>query len=306
MPDHDRTASLMTPAKLAQVKPRVAIDPSAFLDQMAADAGHAHVARLAELRKTLADAGRVDAGPVAAALAAAGQVLPRLDFGLLQPRGWLARMSGKAKTAGAEFAAQHDEAQQALDAVVSAVKALKASQGDGAGRNDLRLVEFEVEFRAIDKIIDQGARWLQDMRAQLKVREAAVPDEAARQQIRADAARCEMLLGRLKVLRAVSSASSQAYEQAKALAVRRAGLVQGLQAAVASDVRDWRVRMEPLASAAGSGDMPALNLEGPMESHRDLQLWIKQAQADCGQLQAHEQALDQAVQVLGLQLDEAA
>ena len=43
--DHDRTASLMTPAKLAQMKPKAAVSPSAWLDQMAADAGHAHLIR---------------------------------------------------------------------------------------------------------------------------------------------------------------------------------------------------------------------------------------------------------------------
>ena len=51
----DRTASLMTPAKLAQVaaRARAPSSPTAFLDQMAADAGHAHVRRIAELRVQL-------------------------------------------------------------------------------------------------------------------------------------------------------------------------------------------------------------------------------------------------------------
>ena len=38
MADTDRTASLMTPSKLAQVKPRGPVSPAAWLDQMAADA----------------------------------------------------------------------------------------------------------------------------------------------------------------------------------------------------------------------------------------------------------------------------
>src|SRR4051812_16356720 len=36
--DHDRTASLMTPGKLAQMKPRPAATPAAWLDRMASDA----------------------------------------------------------------------------------------------------------------------------------------------------------------------------------------------------------------------------------------------------------------------------
>ncbi len=43
MADSDRTASLMTPSKLAQIKPKSAVSPAAWLNQMAADAGHAAV-----------------------------------------------------------------------------------------------------------------------------------------------------------------------------------------------------------------------------------------------------------------------
>ena len=39
MADPDRTASLMTPSKLAQIQPRSAASPAAWLSQMAADAG---------------------------------------------------------------------------------------------------------------------------------------------------------------------------------------------------------------------------------------------------------------------------
>ena len=55
MDDEDRTASLMTPAKLAQLKdrPKPASSPAAWLDQLATDAGSGHVRRLVDLRKTL-------------------------------------------------------------------------------------------------------------------------------------------------------------------------------------------------------------------------------------------------------------
>ena len=53
--DDDRTASLMTPAKLAQLKvrPTPATSPAAWLDQLAADAGSGHVRRLLDLRQQL-------------------------------------------------------------------------------------------------------------------------------------------------------------------------------------------------------------------------------------------------------------
>jgi hypothetical protein len=42
-----------------------------------------------------------------------------------------------------------------------------------------------------------------------------------------------------------------------------------------------------------------------MDSHRDLQLCVKQAIADCSQLQVHEQALAQQLDSLGRHLQAA-
>lgn len=308
MQDEDRTASLMTPAKLAQVKPRAPVSPAAWLDRMATDAGHQHVRRLAELRADLqVQAGKRDFVPLAAAIVRMAEALPRLDFGLLQQKGGLlARLSGKNKSAVAGFASQYDAIEAAADALGEQAKSLQGKQGDQASRTDLALLEFEVEFRAIDKIIDGASRWLQDMRNQLKEREAAGGDEDARRQIREDAQRCELLVARLKALRALSSAAQQAHQQAQAAAARRAAMVQALQASVARHLKDWRSRIEPLAGAAREGESPALSLEGPMDCHRDLQLCIKQAGADCGQLQAHEQALAESLEALGAHLQAAA
>jgi hypothetical protein len=307
MHDEDRTASLMTPAKLAQVKPKAPVSPAAWLDRMATDAGHQHVRRLAELRADLqAQAGKRDFVPLGAAIARLAQALPKLDFGVLQQKGGLlARLSGKNKSAIAEFASQYDAIDAAAAALAEEAKSQQGKQGDQASRNDLALLEFEVEFRAIEKIIDQGARWLQDMRNQLKAREAQGGDESVQRQIREDAQRCELLVARLKALRALSSAAQQLHQQAQGAAARRASAVQALQTTVARRIKDWRSRIEPLANAAREGESSALSLEGPMDCHRDLQLCIKQAGADCGQLQAHEQALAESLDVLGTHLQAA-
>jgi hypothetical protein len=301
MHDHDRTASLMTPAKLAQVKPKAAVSPAAWLDRMATDAGHQHVRRLGELREELqAQAGKRDFTPLAAAIARVTEALPRLDFGSLQQKsGFFARLSGKNKSAVAEFASQYDQIEAASQVLADQAKVLQARQVEQVSRNDLALLEFEVEYRAIDKIIDQGARWLQDMRNQLKAREAQGGDEAARRQIQEDSQRCELLVARLKALRALSSAAQQLHQQAQGTAARRASVVQALQTTVGKQVREWRTRVEPLASVARDGELPALSLEGPMDCHRDLQLCIKQATADCGQLQAHEKSLAESLDALG-------
>jgi hypothetical protein len=303
--DHDRTASLMTPAKLAQVKPKGSVSPAAWLDQMAADAGHQHVRRLAELRTALeAPDPRRDFGGVTSALGRLAEILPHLDFGLLQARGWWARTTGKARTAGAEFARSFEEIDEAVKDLLAQVQVLQKAQGEPTG-SERSWMEFEVEFHAIEKIIDQGARWLQDMRNQLKARQAAASDAQSLESIKDDAARCEILVERLKKLRAVTSAAQAAHQQAQEAAKRRSGLVQQFQQAAGAQVKTWHNRVHAIAANAGDDSAPALSLEEPMESHRELQLWLKRAAADCAQLHAHEDTAAQGLAALTVPLEAA-
>ncbi len=307
MADYDRTASLMTPAKLAQqFAPQAAASPAAWLDQMAADAGHAHVRRLAELREAMqAQATLREFGPLSTELMRLAQGLPRLDFGLLQARGWWARATGKSRSAGAEFCAQFEEIQAVLQALAQQAQALHRQQQEQGTAGELSLLELEVEFRAIDKILDQGARWLQDMRNQLKARQAQATDAQSLQAVKDDAARCEILVARLKQLRSVSSAAQSAHQQAQAAGGRRVALMQMLDQALTSDVKAWQSRISALAHSAGDAASPSLSLEGPMESHRELQLCVKQAVADCAQLLAQEKALEESLAELGTRVDAA-
>jgi hypothetical protein len=306
MADPDHTASLMTPAKLAQVRPKVPVTPAAWLDQMAADAGHVHVGRLAELCQELLGQDRLrDIAPAASALAGLAQALPGLDFGLVQPRGWWARTTGKSKLAGAEFANQFERIEAVSHSLATHVQSLQKKQQEGMTVSELTLVEIEVETRALEKILDQGARWLQDMRNQLKARGASATDAQGQQAIKDDTLRCEILVARLKLLRAVSSAAHRAHQQAQAAAGRREAVLQLLVQAVATNVKSWQARLSKLAGVAGDDHVPPMSLEAPMESHRELQLCIKQAIADCGQLQAQEKALAESLAALDLQVQAA-
>jgi hypothetical protein len=305
MADPDRTASLMTPSKLAQIKPKAAASPAAWLSQMAADVGHQHVRRVRELQsKLLAQALQRDASPVAAELARLGQALPRLDFGLLQDRGWWARTTGKSRGSGAEFAAQFEQIDQVTSGLSGQAQSLQKKRQEQSAAADLALVELDVEYHAIDKIIDQGARWLQDMRAQLKSREGAA-DPAAKEQTRQDTERCEILVARLKVLRAVSSAAQQSQQHAQAAARRQLALLQLLRKGLGDAIKSWRARLSAVAAAAKAGSTAGQNLDDSMEAHRELQLCIKQAVAECGHLQAQEQSLVDSLAALATQLEVA-
>lgn len=307
MPDFDRTASIMSPAKLAQVQPAAPVSPAARLDQMPLDVGQANIERLAQLGREIsaAAAGRDDS-ELAGAIAALAQALPRIDFELLQARGWWARTTGKSRSAGAEFAARYEEAAQAATDLVSLLLAqLKRLQAE-SGAAERHQVEMEVETTALEKSIEQGARWLHDMRGQLKARQAEAADEAAQQKLREEAARCELLVVRFKLLRACSNAAKDARAQAQAAAQRRAGLLQSLQQAQGAQIKNWRARLSVLANAARDDQSPALTLEEPAEVQRDLERCLRELTAECGQLQAQEQALAASLSAMSVQLASAA
>ncbi|HZY15723.1 MAG TPA: hypothetical protein VFE74_03795, partial [Ramlibacter sp.] len=238
----DRTASLMTPAKLAQLKtrPRPAATPAAWLDQLAADAGSGHVRALLDLRKLLEDQVRArGSDAVLVALAALAQALQQLDCTLLRPRGWLARATGRGKEQAVGFAAQADHVGRAGEEFTDALRvAQRKPQGHAAAER--ALLELDVELRGIEKIMDQGARWLQDMRNQLKTRQAQGADAAVAQQIREDSARCELLLARLKLLRAASSPAQQAAQHIRAALPGRAAVLQSLQSLAEGEWRAWQ------------------------------------------------------------------
>lgn len=306
---HDRTASLMTPAKLAQAgRPRAPLSATSYLDQMAADVGHQHVKRLAELRADLqSQAGGSRAATLQPALHELAEAMPRLDFGLLQPRGFLAGLTGKNKDAGSAFVAQFERIDALGKALVAAVPSVQKAQQPHAAASDRTLVECEVEYRALDGVIDQSARWLQDMRNQLKAREArAAGDAAALQKVREDTARCEILVARLKSLRAAAAASQQAHQHVRATAQRRAALTQAVQKVLGAQLRDWRSSISRVAAAAAEGKLAGLNLEGPREAHDDLRKRLKQLLGDCEQLRMEEAALGRLLGEMETQLAGAA
>lgn len=290
-PDEDRTASLMTPAKLAQlqVRPRPAASPAAWLDALASDAGSGHVRRLADLGAQLGTQLRErDPARVAAALEALSSALQALDFGDVQPRGWLARALGRGKQAAAAFATRVDQVVGCGEDLADEVRSLHKRQQAAAAERTV--VEIEVEVRAIEKIMDQGARWLQDMRNQLKARQAQGGDAAVLRQIAEDTQRCELLVVRLKQLRAVSGGVQQVLERWRTVAPQRAAFGQSLQALQDGPWKAWHKRATPIADEARSGGS-AGGVDRARKAQDDLQAALRQAAQDCAALQAAEAEL---------------
>jgi chromosome segregation ATPase len=304
----DRTASLMTPAKLAQLKvrPKEGTSPAAWLDQLAADAGSGHVRRLAELRGQLeAQVVERSYDGVRAAAEALDGALAGLDFALVEPRGWLARATGKGKDAAAGFKTQYERIGRAGDDLADEVRALARKHQAQAQLTDRTLMEFEVELRAIEKIMEQGARWLQDMRNQLKAREASGPDAAVQAQLREDSARCELLVARLKQLRTASTAVQQGMERCKAAARSRASVLESVQQALNGEWETWRTTVGAVATESGATGAATRGVDAARAVHTALRTALERAAEDCSAMAAQERALAQELAALQAPLQAA-
>jgi hypothetical protein len=304
----DRTASLMTPAKLAQLKvrPAAAASPAAWLDQMAADAGRGHVRRLLELRQQLEAAIRGREGEfqhLAAGCRGLDDALGQVDFELVQQRGLLARITGKGKGAVATFAGQVDDVVRAGEALADAVRGVQRKQQGAA--LDRTVLECDAELRALERIMDQGARWLQDMRNQLKTRQAEGGGPEVQQQIRQDTARCELLVARLKLLRAACTSAQPALERCKGALARRATVLGSLQQLLEGECKAARERLESLAdrAARGAADEDA---DRARRGQRTLKSALGPLQQDCAAVQAQDQAAADALAAMQEPLQAAA
>ena len=292
MDEFDPTASLMSPAKLARVKPKAVTTPGAWLTQMAADAGHMHVKRIGELGELLRGQARMPGlAAIATRLEKLADDLPDLDFSLLEQRGWWARTSGKGRVTSPKFATQFEEVGSEAGELATAAKTLGAGQLADAAQVERVLVELDAEYRAVEKIIDQGALWLQDMRNQIKGREAAATEPQSHRAVLEDSARCDILVDRLKLLRALCNACAPVPEAARALLHRRGLVLQALQQSLAPEVDDWYAVLAPVATAAAEGKSPTESVQPQLDAHKDLLTTLKNAIFACQQLLAQEQEL---------------
>lgn len=306
-PDDDRTASLMTPAKLAQLqtRPRPQATPAAWLDQLASDAGSGHVRRLLELRQQVQQQAGGGEAAVASALASLASALLGVDFALLQPKGWLARATGRGKADGAAFVAQAQRAESAGEDLADEARALQKKQAAQAGTLDRALLEIEVELRAIEKIMDQGARWLQDMRGNIREREKQGGDATVQKQVAEDTARCELLVARLKQLRAATTAAHALVDQGRAATQARAALASSMQDVLQASWASWRQKLAPLVDAATAGGATD-GVDRAREVQQKLLDVLRAAGEECAGVAEREQAFVQAVAALEAPLQAAA
>jgi|JI6StandDraft_1071083.scaffolds.fasta_scaffold93045_2 hypothetical protein len=298
MSDHERTAALMVPSKLAEMVPVKKATP--WFDQPAAHVGEVQIDHLAATLDALRVSHRSDStGALEDALRNWQKQHDELRFDGLQIRGWWGRATGKSKSAGAEFAEQVARLvalQTHVDAQGSQFQDEIASR---AAADEHVLIDAELDLRALDDLVEKGAKWLQDMQAELKKRHAAALDDAGRQGVRRDAARCEALVPRLKALRALGASTRKVILLLREAHALRQSQVQLLSRDLHAAARAWRGRLVSLAAAVEDGtNGPELSLEGPQEMHSQLGKQLQKANDGLSQLRAVEAQWESALPLM--------
>lgn len=295
MTDFESTASLMTPSRLASLSAKPAASPAFWQDPTTGDIGRTQLQHLVELHTALgAPELECDLVPLRTALTELLAAHSGLDFDLLQSHGWLARALGKARSAGAEFSAQAERLTDLGKGAHAALLDAQKLHGDRTTRTERLLLDMDVEHRALEQLVEHGARWLQDMRQQLQQRHAAAANDPQEQQrIRAEASRCEALVVRLKALRSLAGAVGPFVHQYRAVLTGRNRMLQTLSQALPGALRAWQPRISALATAAEDGEGAALSLEGPREVHQALGTQAGHALAEVEDLQNRSDAMRQ-------------
>ena len=165
----------MTPAKLAQLKVRPAPRrrPPPGWTRWRPTPGSGHVRRLLDLRGSWRRRRERRCAPSPAPAERWPTPGRRWISRCWSPRaGWRAPPA-RARRAAADFRARRAHRAGGRRPGRRACAPAAQAASPRAGRRPSALLEFEVEIRALEKIMDQGARWLQDMRNQLKTRQAA-------------------------------------------------------------------------------------------------------------------------------------
>jgi len=295
----DRTASLMTPTRLAQIQARPGPAPTsaAWLDQLADSAGSGHVRRLQDLRHQLAALlGAGDVQGILGSCQAWQEALAQLEVSLAQPRGWLARLTGGGREDQARFAEQLGRALQSGEAFAAALRTLQKDQQAQRTAVERTLHDCEGELRAIEKIIGQAARWLQDMRREGD----ADPAEPARPH--EQEARCDLLVARLELLRSASAAAQQLLQHGRSACGARQALAARWQQVLDDERTAWRQQAAALAGA----EETRTAIETARRAQTQLQAALLAAAGDARHVRAQDQALHGELAALQASLQAAA
>ena len=136
----------------------------------------------------------------------------------------------------------------------------------------------------------------------MKERHAAAADAPTQQAIKDEAARCESLVVRMRLLRAISNSAALVIQISRETAEQRSDLRKLLQQALMLDMKTCDMQLSSLITALRDAGGRKLGINNATEVHHDLQQRVAEVCTDCEILRKTKAALANQLAELALQL----
>lgn len=253
---------------------------AAWLGQLLRRAQAAQIARFRQLRPKLqSDAFAWDNAVLTHSVEVWLAATRNLDLQLPRNCGWWARLTGAAERADQEFGRKYQDVLSAATAVKHEFEALSRDYGAHTSNTRRTTVELDIESRALDREVDQGAEWLVELSYAIEKAD----------ELRALSTRAMTLSGEIKRLREVSTMAREIAVSGQNVLERRAALLEMLKFDLRGFDRIWIYRVSTIATKAANHRFPQPVLEKAREVHSELVSRLERTAAACLALQVEEQ-----------------
>lgn len=268
---------------------------AASIGRLLQDVQSAQLARLRELRLRLqCDAFAWDNALLTHAIEVFLAASRKLDFGLLRRHSVWARLTGAAEAAVRAFRNSYGDVVGAAERAKQEFELLSCDYRAHTSRARKLVVELDLEYRELDREIDQGAEWLVELSYAIET--ADVPAALS--------SRAMVHSTQLKRCRRVSALAKEITILGQNVLERRAALLERLKLDLNGFEQIWLQRVAHLGPKAADRNFPLLLLDKGQEVHAELIARLELTRAACMALQVEEQAMARRLAILRDCLDQ--
>jgi hypothetical protein len=255
---------------------------TAWVGQLLKDFQGTHIARFRQLRPNLqSDAFAWDNALLTHSVQGWLAASRNLDFQSLLHRGFWTRLTGGAYGAAHEFSRAYEDVLSAAAKARQEFEMLSRDYRAHTSSARRLIVELDIESRALNREIDQGAEWLVELSYTIEK-----ADELC-----ASSTRAMALSGELKRFRAVSALGKEITMLGQNVLERRTALLEMLKFDLNGFDKVWTHRVSGIRTKAVDRQIPLPVLEKAWEVHSELLTRLERTSAACTELQVEEQAM---------------
>jgi hypothetical protein len=261
----------------------------AWVTQLTEEVQGAHFGRLRQLRSRLqSDAFTWDNALLTRAVEVFLATSRSLEFQSLRNCGVWARLTGATKVVAFVFAKKYDDVVGAAGTARKEFEVLSRDYRAHTSSTRKLIVELDMEYRALDREIDQGAQGLVEL--SYAIEKTGEP--------RALSSRAKALSAELKRFRLASALAKEITILGQNVLERRAALLERMKLDLHGFDKVWLQRVASILTKPGDRRFPVPGLDKAREVHGELINRLELTSDACTALQMEEQAMARRLAML--------